>query len=70
MKATGEQCRLIWAAMRQAGFTPQWASHLSYAEASIVLTKFTQLAEGGTEHDNAVHGGSPSDAGSTARSNK
>lgn len=43
--------------MKAADFTPQWASHLTFDEASIVLDKFTQLAKGGTEHDNDVHGG-------------
>ncbi len=56
-RATAEQCRQIWEAMKAADFTPQWASHLTFDEASIVLDKFTQLAKGGTEHDNDVHGG-------------
>jgi hypothetical protein len=55
MNATPEQCRAIWQAMKDADFTPQWASHLSFDEASIVLAKFKQLAEGGTEHDNHLH---------------
>lgn len=69
-RATAEQCRQIWEAMKAADFTPQWASHLTFDEASIVLHKFTQLAKGGTEHDNDVHGGGADASRAATRSDK